>query len=150
MKKGLILLLAGVLVLLLIPSALAWNHARGFFSPSLMESITPEQEEDLASLLAQQKLAMMRSQGRLQELREELMMLRSDFYSDPDLVEERLQEMAALRADLFRVQQQNFQELKEILTEEQLADYMARMERSEEDEAHWGRKGNLPHRGRRF
>lgn len=153
MKKGVIIVLCLTVLFLLIPSALAWNHSRGLFTPSLLESITEKQEEEIVSFMVEQRLAMMRKKGRLQEIREELMALRRDFDTDPQVVEDLLYEMATVRAEIYRTQQQQFQELKEILTEEQLAHYMDLLEEREvreDKDLHLHGKGRISHGRRGF
>lgn len=149
MKKYSIgILLAGLLVLLLIPAAFAWNHSRGGMNFFSVESMTPEQEEELVTIMVQQRLSMSRSQKRLQELREEYTDLRMDLDSDPQALEDILKEIAEVKSTLFRIQHSSYQELKEILTKEQLAEFEEKqVERVEHIR---GKRDGKHHRDGRF
>lgn len=148
MKKVIPLLVVFSLILLLIPSALAWNHSRGGWDLFLVENITEEQEEELVSLMVQQRLAMMKNQGRLTELREAYRAMHKDWDVDIHEVEKTIMEMAKLRVDLFRAMLDKRAQLEEIFTEEQILAFKGLME-ERKDSIREKRVGRF-HAGRRF
>lgn len=113
-----------------------------------IENIAQEQEEDLAALMVQHRLASMRIQNRLQELQEEYLTLKRDWDADPGEVEEILLEMAQLQLQIFQEMQDHQLQLREILTEDQLTQYKEML--ADEEGRKEIKKQGMARRGKRF